>query len=84
MTIKINATLTEIIRNSLIETTIRDDAIDFIQREAGVPRIVAKRLLFSFLWFPTEETLQKIKDSGGEDLPADIKSNLNKTKAENL
>ena len=68
--------LTEIIRNSLIETDTRDKAFDFIKREAGVPRIVAKRLLFSFLWFPTEETLQKIKDSGGDDLPADIKSNL--------
>ena len=76
--------LTEIIRNSLIETTTRAEAFDFIQREAGVPLIVAKRLLFSFLWFPTEETLQKIKDSGGDDLPSDIKSNLESAVAAKL
>lgn len=76
--------LTEIIRNSLIETDTRGKAFDFIQREAGVSRIVAKRLLFSFLWFPTEETLQKIKDSGGDDLPADIKSNLESAVAAKL
>lgn len=76
--------LTEIIRNSLIETDTRGEAFDFIQCEAGVPRIVAKRLLFSFLWFPTEETLQKIKDSGGDDLPADIKSNLESAVAAKL
>lgn len=73
--------LTEIIRNSLIETDTRGKAFDFIQREAGVSRIVAKRLLFSFLWF---ETLQKIKDSGGDDLPADIKSNLESAVAAKL
>ncbi|MCW6831680.1 hypothetical protein [Salmonella enterica] len=76
--------LTEIVRNSLIETDTRGKAFDFIQREAGVPRIVAKRLLFSFLWFPTEETPQKIKDSGGDDLPADIKSNLESAVAAKL
>ena len=31
--------LTEIIRNSLIETTTRAEAFDFIQREAGVPLV---------------------------------------------
>lgn len=77
-------TLTEIIRNSLIETDTRGEAFDYIQREAGVPRIVAKRLLFSFLWFPGEETLQKIKDSEGENLPPDIKSNLESAVAAKL
>ena len=76
--------LIEIIRKSLIETDTRGEAFDFIQREAGVSRIVAKRLLFSFLWFPTEETLQRIKDSDGEDLPVNIKSNLESAVAAKL
>ena len=56
--------ITSVVREAILNNTVRTYAFDEIAKKLGVSRYVAKKLHFSFLWFPTEETLQKIKETG--------------------
>lgn len=73
-------TLTDIVRNAYLSETTRNDTFNRIAKDAQVSRQVAKRLAFCFLWFPTEETLQKVKDSDGT-LPSEVNKRLDEVVA---
>ena len=53
----------ETIRKAILETTDRSEVYDRIAEELGVSRAKAKELYFRFQYFPTEEFMQKCKDS---------------------
>lgn len=67
--------LTDIVRNAYLSGKSRSETFDIIAKDTQVERQVAKRLAFCFLWFPTEETLQGIKATGGL-LPPEVNSKL--------
>lgn len=56
--------ITSVVREAILNNTVRTYSFDEIAEKLGVTRYIAKKLYFSFLWFPTEETLQKIKETG--------------------
>lgn len=56
--------ITSVVREAILNNTVRTYSFDEIAEKLGVTRYVAKKLYFSFLWFPSEETLQKIKETG--------------------
>lgn len=56
--------ITSVVREAILNNTVRTYSFDEIAENLGVTRYVAKKLYFSFLWFPSEETLQKIKETG--------------------
>lgn len=63
--------ITSVVREAILNNTVRTYSFDEIAEKLGVTRYVAKKLYFSFLWFPTEETLQKIKETG--KLPCEVR-----------
>lgn len=71
--------LIKIIRDASIYHNTRGKIIAEIQAKANVDNITAKRLLFSFQYFPSEETLQGIVASGM--VPPDIQGELDKAVA---
>lgn len=56
--------ITSVVREAILNNTVRTYSFDEISEKLGVTRYVAKKLYFSFLWFPSEETLRKIKETG--------------------
>ena len=56
--------ITSVVREAILNNTVRTYSFDEIANKLSVTRYVAKKLYFSFLWFPTEETLQKIVETG--------------------
>lgn len=56
--------ITSVVREAILNNTVRTYSFDEIAEKLGVTRYVAKKLYFSFLWFPSEETLQQIKETG--------------------
>ena len=56
--------ITSVVREAILNNTVRTYSFDEISEKLGVTPYVAKKLYFSFLWFPSEETLQKIKETG--------------------
>lgn len=56
--------ITSVVREAILNNTVRTYSFDEIAEKLGVTRYVAKKLYFSFLWFPSEETLQKIRETG--------------------
>ncbi len=56
--------ITSVVREAILNNTVRTYSFDEIAEKLGVTRYVAKKLYFTFLWFPTEEALQKIKETG--------------------
>lgn len=56
--------ITSVVREAILNNTVRTYSFDEIAEKLGVTRYVAKKLYFSFLWFPSEDTLQKIKETG--------------------
>ena len=56
--------ITSVVREAILNNNVRTYSFDEIAEKLGVTRYVAKKLYFSFLWFPSEETLQKIKETG--------------------
>lgn len=56
--------ITSVVREAILNNTVRTYSFDEIAEKLGVTRYVAKKLYFSFLWFPSEETLRKIKETG--------------------
>lgn len=56
--------ITSVVREAILNNTVRTYSFDEIAEKLGVTRYVAKKLYFSFLWFPTEETLKQIKETG--------------------
>lgn len=56
--------ITSVVREAILNNTVRTYIFDEIGTKLGVTRYIAKKLYFSFLWFPTEETLIRIKETG--------------------
>ena len=56
--------ITSVVREAILNNTVRTYSFDEIAEKLGVTRYVAKELYFAFLWFPSEETLQNIKENG--------------------
>lgn len=56
--------ITSVVREAILNNTVRTYSFDEIANKLSVPRYVAKKLYFSFLWFPSEEVLQKIVETG--------------------
>lgn len=52
--------LIKIIREAIVNNTVRTYQFDEIARNAGCTRSVAKQLYFSFLYYATEEYLQDL------------------------
>lgn len=56
--------ITSVVREAILNNTVRTYSFDEIAKKLGVTRYIAKKLYFSFLWFPSEKTLQQIKETG--------------------
>lgn len=56
--------ITSVVREAILNNTVRTYSFDEIANKLNVTRYVAKKLYFSFLWFPSEEVLQKIVETG--------------------
>lgn len=56
--------ITSVVREAILNNTVRTYSFDEIAEKLEVTRYVAKKLYFSFLWFSSEETLRKIKETG--------------------
>lgn len=56
--------ITSVVREAILNNTVRTYSFDEIAKKLGVTRYIAKKLYFSFLWFPSEETLQQIRETG--------------------
>lgn len=56
--------ITSVVREAILNNTVRSYAFDEIAKRLGVSRYTAKQLHYSFLWFPTEETLRSIIETG--------------------
>lgn len=56
--------ITSVVREAILNNTVRTYIFDEIASKLGVTRYVAKKLYFSYQWFPTEETLLTIKETG--------------------
>ena len=54
--------ITDVVRSAYILYRTRGEMFDAVSREVGVDRHTAKKLCFAFLWFASEEQLQKIKE----------------------
>lgn len=55
--------LIKIIRSAIINNTVRNFQYEEIMKETGCTRHVAKTLLFSFLYYATEDYLQDLLKS---------------------
>ena len=56
--------ITSVVREAIINNTVRTYSFDEIAKKLGITRYTAKQLYFSFLWFPSEGTLRKIIETG--------------------
>ncbi|AGC31564.1 hypothetical protein [Escherichia phage EC1-UPM] len=56
--------ITTVVPEAILNNNVRSYAFDEIAKKLNVSRFTAKQLHFSFLWFPTEETLHKIIETG--------------------
>lgn len=56
--------ITSVVREAILNNNVRSYAFDEIAKKLKVSRFTAKQLHFTFLWFPTEETLRKIIETG--------------------
>jgi hypothetical protein len=56
--------ITSVVREAILNNTVRSYLFDEIASKLGVTRFIAKKLYFSFLWFPSESTLVSIKETG--------------------
>lgn len=56
--------ITSVVREAILNHTVRAYSFKEISEKLGVTRFIAKKLYFSFLWFPSEETLLSIKETG--------------------
>lgn len=56
--------ITTVVRDALVKNNVRKFAYAEIASALSVTKLVAKKLCFSFYWFPTEETLKSIIESG--------------------
>ena len=55
-----NTSVIKVVRAALLDNNDRDIAYSSIQDLLGVPRTVAKRLVFAFYYYATEEYMQQI------------------------
>lgn len=56
--------ITSVVREAILNNTVHAYSFDEIANKLNVTRYVAKKLYFSFLWFPSEKVLQKIVETG--------------------
>ena len=56
--------ITSVVRNAYSNNKVRTYIFKEVANTLGVPMLTAKKLCFSFLYFPTEETLQNIVKTG--------------------
>lgn len=63
--------ITTVVRNALLKNAVRNYAYNDVMAALDVPRHIAKKLCFSFLYFAEEETLAEIIRTGF--LPNEIK-----------
>lgn len=58
------ASITSVVREAIINNTVRFYIFDEIGTKLDVTHFIAKRLYFSFIYFAGEETLIRIKETG--------------------
>lgn len=56
--------ITSVVREAILNNTVRTYIFDDIANKLGVTRFIAKKLYFSFIYFAGEDTLNKIKETG--------------------
>ena len=56
--------ITSVVREAILNNTVRTYSFDEIAKKLNVTRYTAKQLYFAFLWFPSENTLRKIIETG--------------------